>query len=255
MVEVFKENRTAFITLNRPEKRNALNAALVVALQEAFDEALQDSGTRVIQLQGAGTVFCAGADLAAIQEMRNYSEAENRSDSEQLARLFLTVYTSPKPVIAAVKGAALAGGCGLASVCDISVAEETAKFGYTETRLGFVPAIVSVIAIRKLGETAARRLLLGAEIISGTEAARIGLVTEAVEAAHFEARLDFWRTTFTGTVSGEAVAATKALLLKTYDLPVGAAIDEAVAVNVRARGSADCRLGIDRFLRGEKNVW
>jgi methylglutaconyl-CoA hydratase len=255
MIQYYEDNRTAFIRLNRPEKRNALNPDLVNELIEAFEKAISASTVRVIQLEGEGKVFCAGADLAAIQSMRSYSEQENRADTQRLARLFDIVYRSPKPVIAAVRGAALAGGCGLATVCDICIAEETAKFGYTESRLGFVPALVSVYLARRTGEAHMRRLLLAAEVIDAKEAAAIGLITEAVSNDVFDSRLTYWRDALTGRVSGEAVAATKKLIEKAYILTYDDAIANAVEANINARNSTDCRSGIDRFLEGQPLVW
>jgi methylglutaconyl-CoA hydratase len=255
MVNIEISDRVAYIAINRPEKRNALNREVVAELTVAFEKAIADEKVRVIQLSGNGAVFCAGADLAAIQAMRQFTDAENREDTEALRRLFDTIYNAPKPVIAAVKGAALAGGCGLATVCDVIIAEEQASFGYTETRLGFVPALVSVYLVRKIGEAQVRRLLLGAEIIKAPEAKAIGLITEAVPAEEFENRLAYWREVFTTRVSGEAVKATKKLVSNAYAMPESAAFEGAVDANVRVRKSADCRLGIDRFLAGEKNTW
>lgn len=255
VVQFSIENRCAFIRLNRPEKRNALNPELVEALQKAFEEAIQSASVRVIQLEGEGSVFCAGADLAALKEMRAYSDRENEADSERLARLFLTIYSSPKPVIAVVKGAALAGGCGLATVCDITIASKTAKFGYTETRLGFIPAIVSVFLVRKVSETQVRRLLLAAEIIEATEAQQIGLITEAVEESELANRAAYWREALSSRVSAQAVIATKKLIESAYTMSFSDAIENAIRANVKARTSDDCRNGVDQFLEGNKVSW
>src|SRR5690606_18117164 len=144
------------LTFDRPDKRNALSADLVAALTDALREAAADDGLRVVVLTGAGRAFSAGADLAALQALQTASAEANLADSEALAALFEAIYRHPKPVVAKVNGHAIAGGCGLAAVCDFSLVAEGAKLGFTETRIGFVPAIVAVFVLRKLGEAAAR---------------------------------------------------------------------------------------------------
>jgi methylglutaconyl-CoA hydratase len=163
-------DQTASITLNRPEKRNALSPELVTELKNAFNKAEQDAAVKVVVLKANGESFCAGADLGYLQQLQNFSFEENLADSNHLKEFFLKIYTLNKVVIAQVQGHALAGGCGLAAVCDFTFAVPEAKFGYTEVRIGFIPALVSVFLIRKLGEQKARHLLLTGEIIKAEAA-------------------------------------------------------------------------------------
>jgi methylglutaconyl-CoA hydratase len=167
--------RVAYLTLNRPDKRNALNTDLVTALKEAFHQANLDPGVKAIVLGANGKAFCAGADLETLQQLQQNSYEEN------LAELIELMYTLPKPIIARIQGHALAGGCGLAAICDFSFAVPAARFGYTEVKIGFVPAIVSAFLVRKIGEGRARELLLTGEIIVAEKAVLYGLVNYVVE--------------------------------------------------------------------------
>ncbi|MFN3840934.1 MAG: enoyl-CoA hydratase/isomerase family protein, partial [Cyclobacteriaceae bacterium] len=159
-------NRIALITLNRPEKRNALNAELVKELTDCLEETGRDDRVKVIILKSAGEAFCAGADLAYLQQLKRNSLEENLSDSNNLKTLYTRIYTLTKPVIAQVQGPALAGGCGLATVCDFCFSVPEATFGYTEVKIGFIPALVMVFLIRKIGDGKARELLLSGNLIS-----------------------------------------------------------------------------------------
>ena len=168
------------LRLNRPEARNALNGELVAALHTELVAAQSDPGVRCAVLCGAGKVFSAGADLKALQALGAASSEENRADSQRLADLLHLIYTSRLPIVAAVEGAAVAGGAGLASVCDLVVAGEGARLGYTEVRLGFVAAVVMVFLVRAVGEKHARELLLTGRLVPAAEAWRMGLVNEVV---------------------------------------------------------------------------
>ena len=170
------KNRLAYITLNRPEKRNALNNQVVKELTEAFEFAEKDDNAKVIVLNAIGDAFCAGADLAYLQSLQKNTYNENLADSNTLKELFKLIYTLDKIVIAQVEGHAIAGGAGLATVCDIVFSVPEAKFGFTEVKIGFVPAIVSIFAIRKLGESWTKRLLLTGDIINTTNAKECGIV-------------------------------------------------------------------------------
>src|SRR5258706_14896348 len=176
LVKYVVRDRVGFITLNRPEKRNALSFELVSELMVTFKEAESDPAVKVVVLGAMGEAFCAGADLAYLRNLQNFSYEENLGDSRHLKDLFLTIYTLKKVVIAQVQGHALAGGCGLTTVCDIVFAVPEARFGYTEVRIGFVPAIVMVFLLRKLGEQKAKQLLLGGELMAGDKAVACGLV-------------------------------------------------------------------------------
>ncbi|MCH8558270.1 MAG: enoyl-CoA hydratase/isomerase family protein [Balneolia bacterium] len=249
------QNRVGIISLNRPEKRNALNPELVGELKTAFPSFFKNDDVKVIKLRGEGDAFCAGADLAVIKKLKSATYEENLDDSRHLAELFEIIRNGSKPVVAAVHGHAIAGGCGLASICDIVIASEPAKFGYTETRIGFVPAIVARFLIKKVGETHARNLLLCGHLISAHEAARIGLVTETVAVEQFHETVNKVLTDLVEKCSGQALQTTKALINAAGDQTFQEAVDYAVEVNARARGSEDCQKGISAFLNKEKVVW
>src|SRR5947209_4245740 len=181
------DSGTATITLNRPEKRNALSFQLLTDLMVALDE-VEKSTAQILTLTGAGKAFCAGMDLEELKTLTGKSHAENVADSKKMARIFRRLYEFPKPTIAAVNGAAIAGGTGLATMCDFTLAVPEAKFGYTEVRIGFVPAIVSSILVWQVGHKTARDLLLTARIFDAVEAYRLGLVNEVVEAEQLKRR-------------------------------------------------------------------
>ena len=177
------DGAAATITLNRPEKRNAMSSEMVKELLEALGTAESDSSTHVLILTGAGKAFCSGMDLETLQTISTQTRAENLGDSRELARLFHRIYCFPKPVITAVNGAAIAGGCGIATFSDITLAVPDAKFGYTEVRIGFIPALVSVLLRRQIGEKHAREILLTGRIFDTAEGYRLGLITEIVPCA------------------------------------------------------------------------
>jgi methylglutaconyl-CoA hydratase len=245
----------ATLTLNRPDKRNALNGALVAALRNALDELAEDDAVRVVVLTGAGPVFSAGADLAALQALQEARPLENHDDSAHLAGLFEAIYEHPKPVIAKVNGHAIAGGCGLSAVCDFALASESAKLGFTEVRIGFVPAIVSVFIVRKLGEAAARDLLLRGRLINASAAADMGLITRSVPEAELDAAVDELANELATETSISAVRLTKALLADIRGMGRREALDHAITVNAFARGTADCQAGIAAFLNKEDPPW
>ena len=159
------QERIGYVTLNRPDKRNALNADVVTELKLAFDHAENDDVCKVVVLRASGEVFCAGADLGYIQELQTFGYTDNLEDSTHLMQLFHQIYTLKKVVIAEVQGHALAGGCGLAAICDLAFAVPEAKFGYTEAKIGFLPAIVSVFLLRKIGEARTKQLLLTGDVV------------------------------------------------------------------------------------------
>src|SRR5690348_12109386 len=171
----------ATVTLNRPDKRNAMSAAMIAELQTALDE-IEKSHARVGILTGAGKAFCSGMDLEMLAAIAQQSPAENQEDSRRMAKMFRRVWSFPRPLIAAVNGAALAGGCGIATLCDFTLVVPEAKFGYTEVKIGFLPALVSVFLIRQIGEKRTRDLLLTGRIIEAEEAKQFGLVSEIVPA-------------------------------------------------------------------------
>lgn len=249
------EDRICRLTLNRPEKRNALNPALVAALTERITHHMHDSGTRVIVLDGAGEAFCAGADLAYLQEIRHNSREENTADSLRLKALYELILRGEKPVIAAVHGPALAGGCGLANACDFCFAAPGASFGYTETKIGFIPALVSVFLQRKINGQQARELLLSGRILQAAEAQQMGMVTRIFPSETLQEEAMQFAIKLAAQNSGQAIALTKRLLWESSGLSINEGMNLAAGMNAEARSSADCIRGIDAFLNKEKISW
>jgi methylglutaconyl-CoA hydratase len=238
----------ARITLNRPDKRNALNAELLRALKKEFARLKTDETIKVIILEANGKAFCAGADLAYLREVSTFSAMENLADSQLLQETFHEIYTSTKPVIAKVHGAAIAGGCGLATVCDIVIAaKQSAKFGYSEVKIGFIPAVVMVYLLRKIGDTQARRLLLSAEIISSQEAARLGLVTYSVEDEQLEQFTDTIAHTLANN-SASSMALVKEMMTNLQGMSLESGLRYAASMNAFTRMTDDCKAGIASFL-------
>ena len=238
----------ARITLNRPEKRNALNDAMVAALKDALRLADQDERVRAVILAGAGADFCSGADLAALQKISNASVAENLEDARSLMELFMLIRLVRIPVIAAVKGRALAGGCGLATACDIVLASRSARFGYPEVKLGFIPAMVMAMLRRSVSEKRAFELVtLGAEF-TAEEAAGFGLVNDVFDDEVFFSEVEAFAGRFE-KVSRSAVSLSKQLLYQIDGLSFENALDSGADMNVIARMTADCRRGVAAFLK------
>ena len=240
----------ARITMNRPDKRNALNDELVAGLKSALRQADNDDEVRVVILSGAGPDFCAGADLTALQKIATASVAENLDDARSLMELFVLLREVRIPIIAAVRGRALAGGCGLALGCDLVMAETEARFGFPEVKIGFVPAIVMTILRRNVSEKKAFELVSLGEEIPAAEAASIGLINRAVAAASFDSEVNRLAAKL-ARLSPAAVALSKQLLYKIDSLSFADAIECGVDVNVTARMSEDCKKGIARFLSRE----
>ncbi|MCW5911158.1 MAG: enoyl-CoA hydratase/isomerase family protein [Cyclobacteriaceae bacterium] len=245
----------ACITLNRPEKRNALGPELVSELKAAFDNAERDEHVKAVVLKANGESFCAGADLAYLQQLQDYSFDENVADSNLLKELFLKIYTLEKVVIAQVQGHALAGGCGLAAVCDFTFAVPEAKFGYTEVRIGFIPALVSVFLIRKIGEQKARHLLLTGEIINAEAALANGLITEIVPAGELENRVKQFAQNLVNQNSAQSMQLTKQLVNEVQNFPLNEALAFAANQNAKARATSDCKKGIAAFLNKQEIKW
>ncbi len=249
-------NRTARITLNRPEKRNALDDVMVKELTAAFSQAGKDQSVKVVVLAGTGSAFCAGADLEYLQRLSKFDLEENRADSQQLANLFRVIHELRKPVIAVVNGPALAGGCGLATVCDIVVAsEENAKFGYTEVRIGFIPAVVMIFLLKRVGEGIARELILRGNIISATEAKQVGLINMVVPEHELQSTVDSLCNELAQQNSGTAMGLCKEMLSKLHGMNLMDSLDFAANMNAAARMTPDCKQGIDAFLKKEKPQW
>ena len=242
------EGHVARITLNRPDKRNALNDALIAGMKASLREADRDERVRVVVISGAGKDFCSGADLSALQKIAEASVTENQDDARSLMELFLIIRGIGLPVVASVQGRALAGGCGLATACDLVLASSSARFGYPEVRIGFVPAMVLAILRRNVSEKNAFQLITRGDQISASEAKRIGLVNEVFSEDTFVADVDKYLEGFSGT-SKSAVALTKKLLYQIDGLDLDAALEAGVDVNVIARMTDDCKQGIAKFLK------
>ena len=245
----------AYITLNRPEKSNALSYELVSGLRVAFKTAEEDEKVRIVVLKANGEVFCAGADLQSLQELQTNSFEQNLADSDHLKDLLLQIYQLKKVVISQVHSHALAGGCGLATVCDFTFAAPGANFGYTEVRIGFVPAIVMVFLLRKIGEGRAKELLLGAPVISAQEALQMGLVHYIIDKDELDGQVTAFAMQLIKNNSSYAMGVTKQMISRVQALPIEEALNFASEMNAKARGSEDCKRGISSFLNKARINW
>ena len=252
-IQLAHDDAVATITLNRPDKRNAISFELIDDMLRGLDEVAK-SQARVLMITGAGKAFCSGMDLDDLKALLGRSAEQNLKDSETMARLFRSLYEFPKVTIAAVNGAAIAGGTGLAPLCDFTLAAPDAKFGYTEVRIGFVPAIVSTFLLRQVGEKQARDLLLTGRIFGAEEAARMGLVSEIVPAENLMTRARELAAVLMEN-SSASLRATKQLLTDHARAELDAQIEAAVRENAAIRTTADFREGISSFLEKRKPVW
>jgi methylglutaconyl-CoA hydratase len=243
----------ATVTLNRPDKRNAISYELISDLLAALDE-VKNSSARVLIVTGAGKAFCSGMDLEVLQGLTGRTPEQNLDDSKKMATLFRSLYDFPKPTIAAVNGAAIAGGTGLATLCDFTLAVPEAKFGYTEVRIGFVPAIVSTFLLRQVGEKVARDLLLTGRVFDAEEAFRMGLLKEIVPA---ERLMDRARDLAAQLMENSPMSLvyTKRLLSDHARGELDSQIESAVRENAGIRATPDFREGITSFLEKRKPKW
>ena len=251
MIKSEIKNNTAILTLNRPEKRNALHPFLVEQLKVKLAEYEKEESIKSLIITGEGNAFCAGADLEYLQHLSTNSTIENYEDTKSLAELFLMIYEFSKPTeIAAVNGPAIAGGCGLASVCDFIVAHpEKSKFGYSEVKIGFIPAIVSIFLIKKVGEGLAKQLLLEGEIISGKRAYEIGFVNYFAEDVLSES---IKLTERLNKNSSESIRLTKQMIHNISNFSVREAVNHCIGLNTISRSTVDFKKGIDSFLNKDK---
>lgn len=242
------------ITLNRPEKKNAINNTLVTELSNLLDKLKEDSKTKILIVQGAGDTFCSGADLGHLKELKDYSYDENFIDSKTLAELFFKMYEFPKLTIAKVNGAAIAGGCGLASVCDFIFATENSTFGYPEVKIGFVAAIVSAFLIRQIGERRARELLLTGKIVSAHDAFSYGLINKVLLNDEIDSYIEHFVNRTIGS-SPQAIKRTKSLLSSfSFELSIDV-LYKLSKINAEFRQSSDFSEGINSFLEKRKPNW
>lgn len=249
------KEKIGYITLNRLEKRNALNAELVDELKTTFKKAEEDSNVKVIVLKAEGKTFCAGADLAYLQSLQKNSFDENLADSKNLADLYKTIYTLNKVVIAQVEGHAIAGGAGLATVCDFVFAVPEAKYGYTEVAIGFVPAIVSFFLIRKIGETKVKELLLTGKLITAEEAQKLNIFNFIEKSEKIEKTVNDFAQNIIKNASGDSLTLTKKIISDIQNFDYNKAMNFAAEINAMSRETEDCKKGIAAFLNKEKIEW
>lgn len=242
-----KRGPVLYLSLNRPEKRNALNDELITALKSAMSSAAHDDEVRSVVIRGEGNDFCSGADLSALQKIADSDILENLADAESLMDLFVALRKIEKPVIAAVHGRALAGGCGLATACDIVLAAENARFGYPEVKIGFVPAMVMAILRRNLGEKLSFELITRGFDFSAEDAFDMGLINKVLDDEGFDEAVSEYAEGY-ADVSASAVALSKRLLYSIDGLDFEQALRSGAEINSIARMTDDCRAGIERFL-------
>jgi methylglutaconyl-CoA hydratase len=243
----------AKITLNRPDKRNAISTTMMAELQTALDE-IERSHSRVAIITGAGKAFCAGMDLEMLSAIAQQSPAENQEDSRRIAKMLRRIWSFPRPLIAAVNGVAFAGGCGIATLCDFTLASPEARFGYTEVKIGFLPAIVSVFLTRQIGEKRSRDLLLTGRVIDAAEAKEFGLVSEVVPADQLQDRAQELASTLI-EASPSSLSRAKRLLISSQAAGVDHDLERAILENARIRCTPDFKEGLASFLEKRKPVW
>lgn len=248
-------DRICYITLDRPDKRNALNFTLVSELKDAFRTAEQDPEAKVVVLRANGKAFCAGADLEYLKRLQAYNFEENIQDSKHLMELFSIIYRHQKVVIAQIEGHAIAGGAGLATVCDFSFSIPEAKFGYTEVRIGFIPAIVMTFLVRKCGELRAKELLLSGEIIDADTAIRYNMINRSFPANEIQDKVREFALNLCKQNSGQSMHVTKKMLADIQHFPINDGLQFAAKMNAHARTTEDCKRGIAAFLNKEKLEW
>ena len=243
----------AAITLNRPEKRNAISAEMIAELLSALD-AVEAGPSRVVILTGAGKAFCSGMDLESLKALAKQSPAEHLADARRLAQMCRRIWSFPKPTIAAVNGHAIAGGCGIATLCDFTISVPEAKFGYPEVRIGFLPAVVSIFLVRQIGEKQVRDLLFTGKTIDATEAHRLGLVTQVVPAKGLMKAAEELAATLLAA-SPASLRTTKKLLCDFAAPEVDRELELAITESSRIRSTPDFREGLASFLEKRPPKW
>jgi methylglutaconyl-CoA hydratase len=255
-IVVSAQERRALITLNRPEKRNALDNVMIRELTDAFNSANRNPRIRAVVLTGEGAAFCAGMDLEYLRKISGAGQEENLEDARSLMRLLELVHDLKKPVIAMVNGPALGGGCGLASACDfVFASKEKARLGAPEVRMGFLPALILTYLIRRMGEGRAREFVLRGEILGADEAKARCLVTEVVESGSLERRVEEFVAELLRTASPSSITLTKELFARFDEMDAKRANEYAANLNALARNTDDFKKGIDAFLKKENLEW
>jgi methylglutaconyl-CoA hydratase len=242
-----EKDGTAEVVLNRPEKMNSLDETLITDLTELFGDISNNKSIKSVVLTGAGGNFCSGLYLDYLQKISTYGILENKIDSEKFRDMLLSIYNCSKPVIAKVSGYAIAGGCGIASACDIIVADETAIFGYTEVKIGFIPAIVMVFLLKRISETHAKELLLTSRMLSSKDAHRIGLINYSVPKGELDSKVSEICGVLAGN-SPSSISLTKEMFTNISGMNFNKALDYACSLNAITRMTEDCKSGIAKFL-------
>lgn len=248
-------NRVGYITLNRPEKRNALSFEFVSEIKHILSTAIDNDNCKVIVLKSSGEAFCAGADLGYLQQLQKNTFDENLIDSTHLMELFSMIYHAPKVIISQVEGPAIAGGCGLASVCDFCFATPESTFGYTEVKIGFVPAIVMVFLLRKVGEKNAREMMLTGDVFNAQKALSYDLINDIIPAENISEHVTSFAEKLSKTTSSQSIALVKQMTAHVPHLATQDALKYAAEINAKARATDDCKKGIASFLNKEKLTW
>jgi len=252
-IQLESSGEIAVMTLNRPDKRNAISPEMIAELLLAFDE-VEASAVRVLILTGTGKAFCSGMDLDTLKTLATQSPAEHAEDSRRMARLFLRIWSFSKPIIAAVNGPAIAGGCGIATLCDFTISVPEAKFGYPEVRIGFLPAVVSLFLVRQIGEKRARDLLLTGRTIDAAEALRLGLITQIAPAQELMDAAETLASTLLAC-SPASLQKTKKLLCDFAAPEIDRELELALAESAQVRSTPDFREGLASFLEKRAPRW
>lgn len=245
------DNYTKKIILNRPDKRNSLDEEMIKEITQTFNEFSNDTETRSIVITGAGENFCSGLYLDYLQKISEYDIMENKADSARFKNMLLAIYNCSKPVIAMVDGYALAGGCGIASACDIIVCSDKSQFGYTEVKIGFIPAIVMVFLLKRVSEAHAKELLLTSKFITGEEACRIGFVNKVVPQSELEKYVKRLCDDFK-KLPQNSITLTKEMFRNVSEMSFESALEYAVDLNAITRMTDECKHGIMNFLSKSK---
>ncbi|MCE2963741.1 MAG: enoyl-CoA hydratase/isomerase family protein [Chitinophagales bacterium] len=255
MLDIEIRKRVGYLTLNRVEKKNALNFEFIQRIKTALDELVIHPQVKLLVIKSSSDVFCAGADLEYLISLKNNSYENNVSDTRHIAELFDKIYNFPKLTIAQVEGHAIAGGCGIATACDFCYAVPDAKFGYSEVRIGFVPALVSVYLVKKIGESKARELLLTGKLVSGEEAYRLGIINAIVTKEAIQDYVDDLAIQMVETTSEISIRETKKLLVHLHDKSWEEAIELATIANAKMRETGDFKKGLNSFIEKVKLIW
>jgi methylglutaconyl-CoA hydratase len=244
---VESKGATRILTMNRPDKRNSLDDVMIKEMTEVMNRLSSDEETKSIIITGAGGNFCSGMFLDYLHKIQQFDVMDNKQDSKNYKNLLLSIYNCPKPTIAMVDGYALAGGCGIASACDLIAASDKAQFGYTEVKIGFIPAIVMVFLLKRISESNAKDLMLTCKFINGTEAHKIGFVNYVTEQYMLESFTHKLCENL-NSLPSSSVQLTKEMFRNVPSMSFESALEYAVDMNALTRMTADCRNGIQKFL-------